>query len=233
MKKIFVVIFALLLAVPAIAYAGSVTSKYDVTLGGFVKMDLGWQNQNLGPDYSVATRGSLSNNQNLLDEYGSTYSYAGETRLNMLVKGPDAWGARTSAFIEGDFRGASVNTTAGVFELRHAYMRFDWAQSSLLIGQYWNDWGYIPSFYIIGNGDLNPMGRGARQPQIRYTYNINKSWSFFVGVYSEYNTLSGGTIAANSQNDFARSQLPHFMGEMTYKTSSCGKIGVFPLQFSL
>jgi hypothetical protein len=232
MKKFVVVIFALFLAVPAITYAGSVTSKYDVTLGGFVKMDLGWQNQNLGPDYAVATRGSLSNNKNLLDEYGSTYWYAGETRLNMLIKGPDAWGAKTSAFVEGDFRGASVNTTAGVFELRHAYMKFDWAQDSLLIGQYWNDWGYIPSFYIVGNGDLNPMGRGARQPQVRWTHRWNKNFSGFLGIYSEYSTLSGGTIAANTQNDFARSQLPHFMGEMTYKTDSCGKIGVFPLQFS-
>jgi len=232
MKRFFVVMFALFIVLPAIADAGSVTSKYDVTIGGYVKMDLGWGSQNTGPDYSAAVRGSMPNNQNRYSEYGNLFAYAGETRLSMLIKGPDAWGAKTGAFVEGDFRGASVGTTAGVFELRHAYMRFNWAQASLLIGQTWNDWGYIPSFYIIGNGDLNPMGRGARQPQVRFTYDINKSWSFFAGIFSPYNTLAG-TATASAQNDSARSLLPHFMGEVTWKTDSCGKIGTFPLRFSL
>jgi len=231
MKRLFVVaILAMFLALPAITQAGSVTSKYDVSIGGYVKMDLGWQNQNLGPDVRQAVRGSLPGNQNRYDEYGSLYWYAGQTRLNMRVKGPDAWGAKTSAFIEGDFRAAPA---AGVFGLRHAYMKFDWAQSNLLIGQYWNDWGYIASASIVDDGLFKPMGRGSRQPQIRYTYNIDKSWSFFLGIFSEYNTLANNTTTVNTQNDNARSQLPHFMGEITYKTDACGKIGSFPLRFSL
>jgi hypothetical protein len=231
MKRFFVVVaLAMFLALPAVTQAGSVTSKYDVSIGGYVKMDLGWQNQDQGPDVRAAVRGSLPDNQNRLDEYGSLYWYAGQTRLNMRVKGPDALGAKTSAFIEGDFRSAAG---AGVFGLRHAYMKFDWAQSSLLIGQYWNDWGYIASASIVDDGLLKPMGRGTRQPQIRYTYDINKSWSFFAGIFSEYNTLAAGTATANAQNDNARSQLPHFMGEITYKTDACGKIGSFPLRFSL
>ncbi|MCX5817731.1 MAG: hypothetical protein NTX75_16075 [Proteobacteria bacterium] len=232
MKKFVVVLLALFLAVPAVTYAGSVTSMYDVTIGGYVKMDLGWQNQNLGPDYSAAVRGSRPNNQNKYDEYGSLYSYAGETRLNLGIKGPDAWGAKTSAFIEGDFRGASISSTAGVFELRHAFIKFDWAQDSLLIGQYWNDWGYIPSFFIVGNGDLNPMGRGNRQPQVRWTHTWNKNFSGFLGIYSEYNTLAGGTIAANTQNDNARSLMPHYMGEFKWQTDSCGKIGPWLTQLA-
>jgi len=196
MKRIFVAVLAMLFALPAITQAGSVTSKYDVNIGGYVKMDLGWQNQDLGPDVRAAVRGSLPGNQNQLDEYGSLYWYAGQTRLNMRVKGPDALGAKTSAFIEGDFRSAAG---AGAFGLRHAYMKFDWAQSSLLIGQYWNDWGYIASASIVDDGLLKPMGRGTRQPQIRYTYDINKSWSFFAGIFSEYNTLAAGTATANPQ----------------------------------
>ena len=233
MKKFFVVMFALFLVLPAIADAGSVTSRYDVTLGGFVKMDLGWGSQDSGPDYAAAVRGSMPNNQNRFDEYGNLYWYAGETRLNMLVKGPDAWGAKTGAFIEGDFRGSTVGASAGVFGLRQAYMNFNWVQSSLLIGQTWNEWGYIPSFNILGMGDLNPMGRGRRNPQIRYTYKINKSWSFYTGIFAEYNTVGGNNITTLSQNDSARSLLPHFMGEVTWKTDSCGKIGRFPMQFSL
>ena len=233
MKKILLVVFAMFLLLPANSNAGNVTSRYDVTIGGYVKMDLGWQNQNQGPDFASAVRGSLPGNQNRYDEYHSTYWYAGETRLNMLIKGPDAWGAKTGAFIEGDFRGATVGANAGVFGLRHAYMNFNWKQSSLLIGHTWNEWGFIPSFYLLGCADLNPMGRGRRNPQIRYTYKVDKSLSFYVGVFAEYNTVGGDNINTLSQNDNARSLLPHFMGEVTYKTDSYGKIGRFPLQFSL
>jgi hypothetical protein len=77
------------------------------------------------------------------------------------------------------------------------------------------------------------MGRGRRNPQIRYTYKINKSWSFYTGIFAEYNTVGGNNITTLSQNDSARSLLPHFMGEVTWKTDSCGKIGRFPMQFSL
>jgi len=232
MKKVIIVMLALFLAVPAITYAGSVTSKYDVTLGGYVKFDLGWSNQNNGPDYLTASRESLTNNKNRIDEYGNTYMYSGETRMNMLVKGPDAWGAKTGAFIEGDFRAsASANNQAGVMTLRHAYMKFDWAQDSLIIGQTWNEWGMIFSVPTLAFNEMVDTNKGFRQPQIRWTHKFNKNFSFFAGIYSQYNTLSNTTTAA-AQNDAARSLMPHFMGEVTWKTDSCGKIGPWMTQFS-
>lgn len=232
MKKVIVVMLALFLAVPAITYAGSVTSKYDVTIGGYVKFDMGWSNQNLGPDYATAARASLASNQNKLDEYGNTYFYAGETRLNMLVKGPDAWGAKTGAFIEGDFRGASIGSTAGVFELRHAYMKFDWAQDNLIVGQTWNEWGMIFTGPTLGFNELTDVMKGARQPQVRWTHSINKNFSFFVGIYSEYNTTNAATAAGSAQNDNARSLMPHYMGEFKWQTDSCGKIGPWMTQLA-
>ncbi len=231
MKKVIVVMLALFLAIPAITYAGSVTSKYDVTIGGYVKFDLGWSNQNNGPDYITAARESTPAVQNRLDEYGNTYMYAGETRLNMLIKGPDAWGAKTGAFIEGDFRGSSIGQTAGVFELRHAYMKFDWAQDSLIIGQTWDEWGMIFTVPTLAFNELVDVNKGVRQPQIRWTHTFNKNFSFFVGIYSQYNTLNG-TSTASAQNDAARSLMPHYMGEITWKTDSCGKIGPWMTQFS-
>ncbi len=238
MKKVIVVMLALFLAIPAITYAGSVTSKYDVTLGGYVKFDLGWSNQNNGPDYGTASRASLPGNQNRRDEYGNTYMYSGETRMNMLVKGPDAWGAKTGAFIEGDFRGSSIGATAGVFELRHAYMKFDWAQDSLIIGQTWNEWGMIFTVPTLGFNEMVDVNKGFRQPQIRWTHAFNKNFSFFVGMYNQYNayTATGNAAAATStnaaRNDAARGLMPHFMGELTWKTDSCGKIGPWMTQFS-
>ena len=228
MKKFLVVMLALFLAIPAITYAGSVTSKYDVTIGGYVKFDLGWSNQNNGPDYITAARESIRGNQNRLDEYGNTYMYAGETRVNMLIKGPDAWGAKTSAFIEGDFRNSAASGASGVMTLRHAFMKFDWAQDSLIFGQTWNEWGMIFSVPTLAFNELVDVNKGFRQPQIRWTHTFNKNFSFFLGVYSQYNTMTVG----NAQNDAGRGLMPHYMGELTWKTDSCGKIGPYMTQFS-
>ena len=42
MKKILVIMAVLLLAIPAISYAGSATSRWDLTIGGDVQFDVGW-----------------------------------------------------------------------------------------------------------------------------------------------------------------------------------------------
>ena len=154
--------------------------------------------------------------------------YAGETRVNMLVKGPDAWGAKTSAFIEGDFRNSAGSANSGVMTLRHAFMKFDWAQDSLILGQTWNEWGMIFSVPTLAFNELVDVNKGFRQPQIRWTHTFNKNFSFFLGVYSQYNTMTVG----NAQNDAGRGLMPHYMGELTWKTDSCGKIGPYMTQFS-
>ena len=42
-------------------------------------------------------------------------------RLGLTIKGPDIWGAKTKAYIEGDFTG-STNATINDLRLRHAYI---------------------------------------------------------------------------------------------------------------
>ena len=57
-------------------------------------------------------------------------------RLNVKITGPDMLGAKTSAFVEGDFTGAT-NATIDNLRLRHAYFTLDWGRHKLLAGQYW------------------------------------------------------------------------------------------------
>ena len=45
MKKVLIVVVALLLALPAASFAGSATSRWDLTIGGFVKVDAGYTSQ--------------------------------------------------------------------------------------------------------------------------------------------------------------------------------------------
>lgn len=108
MKKIVLVLLALFIAVPMVSDAGSVTSRWDMTIGGYIKFDVGYMSQGQGVDYRVAGAASNGANENITDEFPATNWYGGESRLNIAVKGPNAWGsAKTSAFLEGDFRGVS------------------------------------------------------------------------------------------------------------------------------
>jgi hypothetical protein len=233
MKKVLLVALVLLLAVPAVSFAGSATSRFDVTIGGMVKVDVGYASQGQGADMVFGARSSTSSTQNVLDEYGNFFMAAGETRLNFLVKGPDAWGAKTSAFIEGDFRGAAGASAAyGLFQLRHAFLKFDWPESSLLIGQTWQSWGLLPCFCLLGFNELGPFLKGVREPQITYTQNFGKDWSVALGIFSPVPTENqvGGS---NLVDDYTRIGYPHLTTEILWKSDACGKIGPWMMQFGV
>jgi hypothetical protein len=179
MKKGLIIVIALLLALPAVSFAGSATSRWDMTIGGFVKVDAGWSNQNTGAalDSYFADRLDRSPNRSAANQSGSFGMAAGQTSLNFLVKGPDAWGAKTSAFIQATFTGQTTNggqagTRMGTATLFLAYMDFDWANTKLTVGQAWQSWGFLPTFNILGFYDLLMAGRGNTVPQITVKQNF-------------------------------------------------------------
>ncbi len=235
MKKVVLVLLALFIAVPMVSDAGSATSRWDMTIGGFVKFDAGWNSQAQGGDYIFASPQSITGNYNLIDDYSNTFMAAGETRLGFYVKGPDAWGAKTSAVVEGDFRQSG---SYEAFRLRHAFMKFDWGTSDLVIGQTWQIWGLMPSFNLLGVNEIGPMNKGDRLPQITFTQRFAKYWSVAFGLISPYQPqLAGGTQAARgvltATNQQRIYQMPLVQAELGYKSDACGKIGPWMMQFAL
>jgi len=117
-----------------------------------------------------------------------------ETRINLTINAPDAFGAKVKGFIEGDFFGAA-NTVIFDFYLRHANVTFDWGSSKLLVGQWWHPLfalGYQPltvqfSPLII----IHPFNRS---PQISYTQNLGGGLSLtLAAIYQAYHTSTGPT----------------------------------------
>ena len=237
MKKCLLVLFAVSLIVPAFGNAGSVSSRYDVTFGGFVKYDLGWTSQNNNADASTAVRSSTSSRAVLADDYGNTFMSGAETRFNFRINGPDLWGARTSAFIEGDFRGAPTGNLYGGFQLRHAFLKLNWQSAEVTFGQNWQQWGMPHYGAWMGVGDQTPYLRGIRVPQATIRYFFTKEFNAMVGFTSatEWSGTSNyyGTNIRGSNDGFARSSWPGFQGEFAYWTDRCGKIGVNNLKFAL
>ena len=142
-------------------------------------------------------------------------------RLNVRITGPDMLGAKTSAFVEGDFTGAT-NATIDNLRLRHAYFTLDWGRHRLLAGQYW----YAMVIYEI-MPMTNPLNMGApfhcyaRQPQVRYEYRLGGFEAVAVAQW-QLDNMSQGLLNGTPQSStlFARhSLLPELNAQLRYRTS--------------
>ena len=85
-----------------------------MSIGGYVKVDAGYVTQAGGPapaglEAYFPDRNNANGNTAPSNAVGSFAMGTGQTALTFLVKGPDAWGAKTSAFIKGMFAGQTTN----------------------------------------------------------------------------------------------------------------------------
>ncbi len=140
-------------------------------------------------------------------------------RLGLRVSGPDMLGAKTSAYIEGDFTGAT-NATIDNLRLRHAYLTLDWGKHHLLAGQYW----YAMVIHEI-MPMTNPLNMGApfhcyaRQPQVRYTFRHHR-WEAVAVAQWQLDNMSQGLLNGTPQSStlFARHSLvPEFTAQLRYR----------------
>lgn len=234
MKKIFVVALALCLAVPAISYAGNATSRFDIIIGGNVKIDIGYSNQG---NTLLAAGGSVQSRDGggtVKEDYGSQLTGAGETGLNFLVRGPDAWGAKTSAFIGGDFVGLWGGTEYGSFDLVVAKINFDWANTSLSIGKGGQIWGKLPTWtnnLAWAGQNLATKGSAPNLIAVEMTQRFTKEFSAKFGVTGTHDAAKNHISGV--PNDFAYTILPFFEGGLYYSSGACGKVGPWQLTFGL
>lgn len=228
MKKLVIVAIAVLLAMPVLSHAGSATSKWDLTIGGFVLMQAGWADQEVGSGVKNAAR-RTGIRENQTDEFGTFFAHS-EGRLNFIVKGPDAWGAKTAGRLEFDF----LSNAAGVIGdsvLRHAYLTFDWANTQLLIGNTWYgayDTGMPPPGATLAS--LPNPGIPSRAPQVRLTQKFGKNFTASFGL--EYPGLGNWMAAGNNYVDeYTRSKYPNVYATAKFASDACGKIGPMMLTF--
>ena len=141
-------------------------------------------------------------------------------RLGLRINGPDMLGAKTSAYIEGDFTG-STNATINDLRLRHAYITMDWGHHKLLAGQYW----YAMVIHEI-MPMTNPLNMGApfhcyaRQPQVRYEYHLGILEAVAVAQW-QLDNMSQGLLNGfpTSSTLFARhSLIPELNFQLRYNS---------------
>jgi hypothetical protein len=186
-------LFTFLLFLPALLIAQD-ENGYDVSLSGFISSETIYDSRQAVTaregDVLLFTA-PVSNDANGQDLNGtaSFNMFSIHSRLRTRVSGPEMWGAQSSALVEMDFVG-NANPVMSMMRLRHAILKLEWENTSLMAGQYWHPF-FVVSTYpeVAGWGGGIPYAILSRNPQIRFGFNLDENLS--------------GSLTALTQRDFA------------------------------
>ena len=120
-----------------------------------------------------------------------------QSRLKGTISGPDAFGAKTSGVIEGDFF-AQANENINLLRLRHAFVKLNWTRLEVLAGQYWNPLFVTDCFPgTVSFNTGTPLQSFARNPQLRLTLNMG-GFKLTAAALSQRDYASRGEAGASS-----------------------------------
>jgi hypothetical protein len=196
-------LFAILLFVPAILMSQEEDKKFGIAFNGFVKTDLFWNSRQTvdvreGHFYLYPANELLDENGEDINARPNFNFLSIQTRLRTDIKGPDVFGAKTSAAIEGEFFGHTNGDING-FRLRHAYVKLNWTSTELLVGQFWHPM-FITSSYP-GTINFNtgvPFLPFTRNPQIRVSQSFG-GFKAYITALSQVDFRSTGPGGASVQ----------------------------------
>jgi hypothetical protein len=129
----------------------------------------------------------------------SSYNFLSiQTRLAGSITGPDALGAKTSGYIEGEFFG-NINPNINSFRLRHAWVKLNWKKAELLIGQWWHPM-FVPecSPATVSFNTGAPFVVFSRNPQVKFTRSFGKV-KIGLTVLSQVDFVSDGPDGPNTK----------------------------------
>ncbi|MGM0497385.1 MAG: hypothetical protein ACQESJ_05665, partial [Bacteroidota bacterium] len=177
-------------------------NEWGISFSGFVKNDAFFDSRQTvdareGHFLLWPADENLDANDDDINAKSSFNILAVQSRLTGSIKGPDAFGAKTSGTIEGDFF-AQANDNINLFRLRHAFGKLDWGSTQLLFGQYWNP--MLVTSCFPGTVSFNtgvPMQPFARNPQIRLTHSFGDFKLIAAALSQRDYTSRAGAISSD------------------------------------
>jgi len=176
---------------------------FDVDVSGFVKNDLFYDSRQTvsareGHFLLWPAPEKLDINDDDINETMNYNILAVQSRVSLGLTGPDAFGAKTSGRIEGDFF-AQSNININLFRLRHAFVKLDWGNTELLAGQTWNPMFITHNFPgTVSFNTGTPFQAFARNPQIKLTQNAGNI-RFLIAALAQRDYASRGPDGATSK----------------------------------
>jgi hypothetical protein len=208
-----------------------------IKLYGFLRLDLDFDSQHPNntqtplfittPDVRAAgmTNGDYSIHPRL-------------TRFGVDFAGPrlaGLRGAKLSGKLETDFENGGSESRQ-IIRIRHAYLRLDWKEASLLAGQTWDV--VSPLFPTVNNDTLmwNAGNVGDRRPQLRAAYepSVGRGKLSFVGGVGLTGAIDAQDLDNNGFRDGEESVFPDVQARVGYsrafgkdRTASVGFSGFY------
>jgi len=222
MRKYLIIALALL-STGVLKAQDEEESRFGIKLSGFIKNDFFWDSRQ-----TIAAREGhfllwpsavLEDSQGEdINSKGSFNFLAIQSRLSVKLTGPDAFGAKTSGLIEGDFF-AQANDNVNLFRLRHAYIKLNWEHLELMTGQYWNPL-FVTSCFpgTVSFNTGTPLQSFARNPQIRLTYQLGRV-SIMAAALSQRDYATAGPSGSSSVY-LRNSALPDLHFQIHFGTSN-------------
>ncbi|HUX57675.1 MAG TPA: hypothetical protein VMV77_11930 [Bacteroidales bacterium] len=215
MKKL-VIVFLLAVSLSVSAQDNKEDQNFGIVFSGFVKTDILRDTRQSstanglreGHFYLFPDNVLLDAAGNDINDNPKFHILNIQTRLKGVISGPDAFGAKTSGGIEAEFFGTSESDING-FRLRHAFVKLDWSNTSLLIGQNWHPMFPVESYPLTLSFNTGaPFTPFSRNPQVRVTRKLGDI-SLLLTAYAQRDFTSSGPFG--SSNSYLRnSGLPGF-----------------------
>jgi hypothetical protein len=201
--KPYLIVAVTLLCTASIFAQEEEKPKFGIKFSGFVKTDFFWdsrQTVNARECHFLLWPEPVIEDPNGNDLNGkSSFNFLSlQSRLSINISGPDAFGAKTTGLIEGDFF-AQANENVNLFRLRHAFVRLNWEHLEILAGQYWNPLfvtGSFPGTVSFNTG--TPLQSFSRNPQLRATFKTG-GLSFIGAVASQRDYSTVGEFGMDSE----------------------------------
>ena len=214
-RKVLCAAAIALFCIPALRAENAI----DVSMYGFVTNQMYWQDRenyqavdgllNFFPkDVALNDIGEDMNSN-----FNSTM-IAINTRLGVVIKGPEMLKARTMAQFEGDF-----STSGMVFFLRQGFIRFDWNKDRVLFGQTGH-----PMCTDLMPGTINiavgcPFNALNRSPMLRYDHFFGEKNNFSLTAAAIYQYWSGRSTGPEGYSNMyhRHSGIPELWGALSYQ----------------
>jgi len=220
-KKIFIFhLCYVILLFSAIAQKDTV--KPVIKFQGFVKYDC-YYDSRLNVDaleglISLYPQNKLPDSSgNDLNNTATINALSISSRLKSIIIGPDAFRAKTSAYIEFDFTGrAAVNTPASL-RFREAWIKLNWKKAELLIGRHWHPLFIEEVLPSVLNMNLGaPFQVFNRSEQFTYKRGIGNIKLISSALFQSDYSNSGPSAEIKSPNYLKWSLIPNLHLQIQY-----------------
>ncbi|MDA3799352.1 MAG: hypothetical protein PF692_09755 [Kiritimatiellae bacterium] len=191
---------------------GQVTSSFDITVYGYIKLDAIYDSQaTVIGDLGFFVKPKIDGKND--NEFNMT---ARETRLGLKIGGPTVYDGKLSGRLEIDFYGRSDSENGYHPRLRLGYIDWAFENWSMRFGQDWETFITVAPKTVNFDTMADKGALGLRRAQARLTKNFNLSETSSIFVKAAAATTIAPDADQDGQVDGKDSGVPTFQYNLGY-----------------